>query len=258
MGSPAQEVREVADEELLSDGPERPAAPLALPAGDVAPAMRCVSATAGRWCSASWPSAPRPLPSWSSSGRVWRRTDTPSPVAAIEDPRRADHRHECRRRADRRRRRARATGTCPPRENAMFDMLTSLSMSLFVLARSIALRAAPPAHGGPVSNLQVGRPPSITTSGDRASRSSPGGAAILTRNEDLEPWLAIPFGVGMGADARRIRAAAGVGGRLLELLGGRRRADRARLDGHARVARADAAPLPPRRGEQEVLEPGSS
>ncbi len=25
-----------------------------------------------------------------------------------------------------------------------------------------------------------------------------GGAAIVSRNEDLEPWLAIPFGVGVG------------------------------------------------------------
>jgi hypothetical protein len=83
------------------------------------------------------------------------------------------------------------------RENSMFNLLTSFATT-FLLARSITyvLRA----HGsvGPFRNLRVARRhihhyvPGIVIA------FASGTGAILTRNEGLEPILAIPFGVGMG------------------------------------------------------------
>jgi hypothetical protein len=83
------------------------------------------------------------------------------------------------------------------RENSMFNLLTSFAAT-FLLARSITyvLRA----HGnvGPFRNLRVARRhihhyvPGIVIA------FASGTGAILTRNERLEPILAIPFGVGMG------------------------------------------------------------
>ena len=49
---------------------------------------------------------------------------------------------------------------------------------------------------------------STTSSRGSCWRSLAGGASIVTRDEDLEPWLALPFGAGRGADARRVGAAA--------------------------------------------------
>ncbi len=83
------------------------------------------------------------------------------------------------------------------RENSMFNLLTSFA-STFILVRSItySLRRRPSV--GPFRNLQVGRRhihhfvPGIVIA------FASGAAAILTRDEQLEPWLAVPFGVGMG------------------------------------------------------------
>jgi hypothetical protein len=83
------------------------------------------------------------------------------------------------------------------RENAMFNLLTSFAAT-FILVRSItyALRRRPSV--GPFRNLRVGRRhihhfvPGIVIA------FAAGAAAILTRDEQLEPWLAVPFGVGMG------------------------------------------------------------
>ncbi len=83
------------------------------------------------------------------------------------------------------------------RENAMFNLLTSFAAT-FILIRSItyALRRRPSV--GPFRNLRVGRRhihhfvPGIVVA------FAAGAAAILTRGDQLEPWLAVPFGVGMG------------------------------------------------------------
>jgi hypothetical protein len=83
------------------------------------------------------------------------------------------------------------------RENSLFNLLTSFAAT-FLLVRSVtyALRGRPTL--GPFRNLRVGRRhihhfvPGIVIA------FGAGAAAILTRDERLEPWLAVPFGVGMG------------------------------------------------------------
>jgi hypothetical protein len=83
------------------------------------------------------------------------------------------------------------------RENAMFNLLASFVGS-FVVVRSVtyALRRRPSV--GPFRNVRVGRRhihhfvPGIVIA------FASGAAGILTRDERLEPWLAVPFGVGMG------------------------------------------------------------
>ena len=83
------------------------------------------------------------------------------------------------------------------RENSLFNLLTSFAIT-FILARSVtyALRRRPTV--GPFRNLRVGRRhihhyvPGIVIA------FVAGTAAILSRNERLEPLLAVPFGVGMG------------------------------------------------------------
>jgi hypothetical protein len=83
------------------------------------------------------------------------------------------------------------------RENSMFNLLTSFATT-FILVRSVtyALRGRPTV--GPFRNMRVGRRhvhhfvPGIVIA------FGAGAAAILTRDERLEPLLAVPFGVGMG------------------------------------------------------------
>jgi hypothetical protein len=83
------------------------------------------------------------------------------------------------------------------RENSMFNLLTSFAAT-FIVVRSItyALRRRPSV--GPFRNLRVGRRhihhfvPGIVIA------FAAGAGAIVTRDEALEPWLAVPFGVGMG------------------------------------------------------------
>jgi hypothetical protein len=83
------------------------------------------------------------------------------------------------------------------RENAMFNLLTSFVAS-FLTARGITSLLRHRARVGPFRNVRVGRRhihhfvPGIVVA------FVAGAAAIVTRNEDLEPWLALPFGVGMG------------------------------------------------------------
>jgi hypothetical protein len=83
------------------------------------------------------------------------------------------------------------------RENAMFNMLSSF-VGTFITARAITYVLRRRARVGPFRNLRVGRRhihhfvPGIVVA------FASGAAAILTRDEDLEPRLAVPFGVGMG------------------------------------------------------------
>lgn len=83
------------------------------------------------------------------------------------------------------------------RENAMFNLLTSFVGS-FLTARGVTHLLRYRSRVGPFRNVRVGRRhihhfvPGIVVA------FASGAAAIVTRNEDLEPLLAVPFGVGMG------------------------------------------------------------
>jgi len=82
-------------------------------------------------------------------------------------------------------------------ENSMFNLLTAF-VTTFVVARSITtlLRRRP--TFGPFRNLKVGRRHIHHFVPGIAIAFVSGAAAIVTRDEDLERWLAIPFGAGMG------------------------------------------------------------
>jgi hypothetical protein len=83
------------------------------------------------------------------------------------------------------------------RENSLFNLLASFATT-FIVVRSVTygLRGRPTM--GPFRNLRVGRRhvhhyvPGIVIA------FLTGAAAILSRDERLEPILAVPFGVGMG------------------------------------------------------------
>jgi hypothetical protein len=83
------------------------------------------------------------------------------------------------------------------RENAAFNMLTSFVLT-FVIVRTVTYMLRGRDNVGPFRNVVVGRRhihhfvPGIVLA------FTSGAAAILTRNEDIEPKLAIPFGAGMG------------------------------------------------------------
>lgn len=83
------------------------------------------------------------------------------------------------------------------RENSLFNMLTAFTAT-FLAVRGVTylLRGRP--RVGPFRNVRLGRRhihhfvPGIVIA------FAAGAAAILTRDETLEPWLAVPFGAGMG------------------------------------------------------------
>jgi hypothetical protein len=83
------------------------------------------------------------------------------------------------------------------RENALFNMLASFAAS-FLAARWATYALRDRRTYGPLRSLRMGRRhihhfvPGILLA------FVSGAAAILTRNEELEPRLAVPFGVGMG------------------------------------------------------------
>jgi hypothetical protein len=83
------------------------------------------------------------------------------------------------------------------RENAMFNLLTSFVVT-FLSARGITYLLRHRSRVGPFRNLRVGRRhihhfvPGIVVA------FAAGAAAIVTRDEGLDPLLAMPFGVGMG------------------------------------------------------------
>ncbi len=83
------------------------------------------------------------------------------------------------------------------RENALFNLLSSFVAS-FLAARGITLLLRSRSTVGPFRNLRVGRrhihhfvPGIVIAFGS-------GAAAIVTHDERIEPWLAVPFGAGMG------------------------------------------------------------
>ena len=83
------------------------------------------------------------------------------------------------------------------RENAVFNLLTSFVVT-FALARWITRTLRESQTVGPFRNLRLGRRrihhfvPGILIA------FGAGAASILTRDEDLEAKLAVPFGIGMG------------------------------------------------------------
>ncbi len=85
----------------------------------------------------------------------------------------------------------------PARENALFNLFTSFVVT-FIAVRSVTTLLRDRHRVGPFRNLVVGRRhihhyvPGILLT------FLSGSAAIATRREGLESWLAIPFGAGMG------------------------------------------------------------
>jgi hypothetical protein len=85
----------------------------------------------------------------------------------------------------------------PTRENSLFNLLTSFSTT-FIVVRWVTYGLRERRTVGPFRNLRLGRRhihhyvPGIVIA------FVSGAGAILTRSEQLEPVLAVPFGIGMG------------------------------------------------------------
>jgi hypothetical protein len=85
----------------------------------------------------------------------------------------------------------------PTRENSMFNLLTSFTTT-FLVVRTVTYALRTRRTVGPFRNLRVGRRhihhyvPGIVIA------LVSGAAGIVTRDEHLEPILAVPFGIGMG------------------------------------------------------------
>jgi len=85
----------------------------------------------------------------------------------------------------------------PNRENALFNLFTSF-VTTFITVRSVTTLLRDRQSVGPFRNLVLGQRhihhfvPGILLA------FVSGSAAIATRREGLESWLAIPFGAGMG------------------------------------------------------------
>jgi len=83
------------------------------------------------------------------------------------------------------------------RENAWFNMLSSFA-GTFVLTRGITYLLRERRRVGPFRNVRFGRRHVHHFVPGIAMAFAAGGGAILSRNEDLEPVLAVPFGIGIG------------------------------------------------------------
>jgi len=85
----------------------------------------------------------------------------------------------------------------PTRENAVFALLTSF-VTTFIIARAVTTLLRERSRVGPFRDLKLGRQhihhyvPGILLA------FGAGGAAIVSRDDRLDPWLAVPFGAGMG------------------------------------------------------------
>jgi hypothetical protein len=125
-------------------------------------------------------------------GRVWRRGAAPLPadtddllqaaeVAAVETAQvaRAGYRE------------------VPSRENALFNLLASFAIT-FIAARTITYVLRSKRRVGPFRNLRLGRRHIHHFVPGIVMAFAAGAGAIVTRDESLEPKLAVPFGVGMG------------------------------------------------------------
>jgi hypothetical protein len=83
------------------------------------------------------------------------------------------------------------------RENATFMLLTSF-VTIFISARGISYLLRRRSSVGPFRDLRVGRRHIHHFVPGIALLMLAGGTAILTRDETLEPKLAVVFGAGMG------------------------------------------------------------
>jgi hypothetical protein len=125
-------------------------------------------------------------------GRVWRRGSTPLPqeaddllvaagsaVAETAEVAVAGYRETS------------------ARENALFNLLSSF-VATFLLARGVTYVLRRRASWGPLRSFYLGQRhvhhyvPGIVIA------FASGATAIVTEDETLEAWLAIPFGIGMG------------------------------------------------------------
>jgi hypothetical protein len=125
-------------------------------------------------------------------GRVWRRGSAPMPseadnvlaaaeeaVAETVEAARAGYQE------------------APVLENAGFMLLTSF-VTIFISARGISYLLRRRSSVGPFRDLRVGKRHIHHFVPGIALLMLSGGAAILTRDETLEPKLAVVFGAGMG------------------------------------------------------------
>jgi hypothetical protein len=85
----------------------------------------------------------------------------------------------------------------PAQENALFNLFASFVISL-VLSRAIAFGLRDRHRVGPFRNVRVGRRHIHHFVPGIALAFLSGAIAIVTRNEDFEPTLALVFGAGMG------------------------------------------------------------
>lgn len=125
-------------------------------------------------------------------GRVWRRGSAPLPASA-DDPLQAAAEAMVET-AEVAKVGYREVST---RENAMFNLFTSF-VATFIAARTVTtvLRAHPTV--GPFRNVKLGRRHIHHFIPGIVMAFAAGAAAIVTRDEGLEPMLAIAFGAGMG------------------------------------------------------------
>ena len=125
-------------------------------------------------------------------GRVWRLGSAPLPVDA-DDPLQAAAEAVAETAA------VAKTGyrEVSTRENAMFNLFTSFVVS-FIAARAITTLLRERRTVGPFRDVKLGRRHIHHFVPGIVMAFAAGAAAIVTRDEDLEPLLAIPFGAGMG------------------------------------------------------------
>jgi hypothetical protein len=125
-------------------------------------------------------------------GRVWRRGSAPLPQEADDLLTAAET--AAAQTAEVARAGYRET---PSRETALFNLLSSF-VATFLAARAITYMLRTRRTVGPFRDLRLGRRrihhfvPGIVIA------FVAGAAAIITRDERLEPMLAVPFGVGVG------------------------------------------------------------
>jgi hypothetical protein len=125
-------------------------------------------------------------------GRVWRRGSAPLP-AATEEPFLAAA-EAVAETATVARTGYREVST---RENAMFNLFSSFVVTL-ITVRAITMALRGRRRFGPFRNLELGRRHIHHFVPGIAIAFTTGAVAIVSRSEKLEPWLAVPFGVGMG------------------------------------------------------------
>jgi len=85
----------------------------------------------------------------------------------------------------------------PTRENSMFNLLASFATT-FIVVRTVTYALRTRSTVGPFRNLRVGRRHIHHYVPGIVMALVSGAAAIVTRDEHLEPVLAVPFGIGMG------------------------------------------------------------